>query len=205
MNKQTKDYMIFWKLIICKNQNLEAVTNLNSYSLKKFDKPPVKNKGARFRRHPIKEGNLTVTLSNYNIEENNKSIGKWYTSIQYGTGKGFPIQHIDDKFYREIEDLLKRIEGGKKFMAIINNGFSEKITSATKMQEMYEQQKSFGSFTEPTELVDEIELLLNKFKLKNNTLKQEKNEVFHFKEEIPIKQFFALYAINKISTIANSK
>ena len=107
------------KLIICKNQNLEAVTNLNSYSLKKFDKPPVKNKGARFRRHPIKEGNLTVTLSNYDIEKNSKAIGNWMTSIQYGTGKGFPIQHIEDGYYKKIESIISKFKTGKKFIDII--------------------------------------------------------------------------------------
>jgi hypothetical protein len=29
--------------------------------------------------------------------------------------------------------------------------------------------------------------------------------VFKYKEKIPVRQFFALYAINKISTIANEK
>src|SRR5690606_512025 len=73
--------------------NIQVVTNLNTYKLKEFDKPPVKNQGSRFRRHAIKDGNLTVTLSNYDIEKNPKSAeGKWFTSIQYGTGKGFPIQ-----------------------------------------------------------------------------------------------------------------
>ena len=33
---------------------------------------------------------MTVTLSNYNIEKNDKYLGKWYTTIQYGNGKGFP-------------------------------------------------------------------------------------------------------------------
>jgi DNA (cytosine-5)-methyltransferase 1 len=77
---------------------IDLVINLNSYNLSSFDKPPIKNQGSRFRRHAIKDGNLTVTLSNYDIENNPKSAeGKWFTSIQYGTGKGFPIQKINDK------------------------------------------------------------------------------------------------------------
>src|SRR5690606_6285225 len=79
--------------------DLNGVTNLNTFKLKEFKNPPIKNKGSRFRRHAIKEGNITVTLSNYDIEENGKSEGKWHTSIQYGTGKGFPIQKIKDNFY----------------------------------------------------------------------------------------------------------
>ena len=191
-------------LVICKKPKLIGVTNLNSYTLKEFNKAPVKNKGSRFRRHAIKDGNLTVTLSNYDIEKNSKDVDKWFTSIQYGTGKGFPIQHIKDKYYKEIEHIISRIEGGQSFISIINNGFSEKISSALNMQEMYEAQRSSGKFKEPTELVDDIGFILKRLKIKNHVLKQEKIKIFEFKDEVPIKQFLALYAINKISTIANT-
>ena len=73
------------------------------------------------------------------------------------------------------------------------------------MQEMYEKQRSTGKYKEPTELVDEIEHILTKLKIENKIIKQKKREVFHYKDEIPVKQFFTLYAINKISTIANLK
>jgi DNA (cytosine-5)-methyltransferase 1 len=190
-------------LIVNENPKLDGFLNLNSYSLKEFDKPPIKNQGARFRRHAIKDGNLTVTLSNYNIEKNNKANGKWLTSIQYGTGKGFPIQHIRDNFFEDIEDLINTIDGGRQFLSIINNGFSKKIASASKIQEMYEKQQSFEKYREPTELVDEIASILEKTGIKDETIKQVNFKIFKHKEEVPIKQFFALYAINKISTIAN--
>ena len=94
-------YTIPNNLVLNNEPNLKGVTNLNTFKLKLFDKSPVKNQGSRFRRHAIKDGNLTVTLSNYDIEKNTKSAeDKWFTSIQYGTGKGFPIQKINDKFYK---------------------------------------------------------------------------------------------------------
>jgi len=191
-------------LFIDKNPSIEGVLNLNTYKLKTFNKPPTKNKGSRFRRHALKDGNLTVTLSNYDIEKNPKTAeSQWYTSIQYGTGKGFPIQQVNDNYFKEIEDILKTIDGGKEFISTINNGFSEKIACGSKIQEMYEVQKSIEKFKEPTELVDDIATILENLKIENKTLKQGKNKVFEFKDEVPIKQFFALYAINKISTIAN--
>jgi DNA (cytosine-5)-methyltransferase 1 len=85
-------------LIIIKTPKLEGVLNLNTYKLKEFNNPPVKNKGARFRRHPIKDGNLTVTLSNYDIDKSSKTKNKWFTSIQYGTGEGFPVQKVEDEY-----------------------------------------------------------------------------------------------------------
>lgn len=197
-------YTIPINLVLNSKPNIDGVTNLNTYKLKVFDKPPVKNQGSRFRRHAIKDGNLTVTLSNYDIEKNTKSAeGKWFTSIQYGTGKGFPIQKINDKFYKNIEELIKEYKGGNEFLKYINNGFSEKIGNAKELQKLYELQKSNSKYTEPTELVDTVQDLIEKLNIENIEVVQNKIKVFKHKDKVPVKQFFALYAINKISTIAN--
>ena len=41
--------------------------------------------------------------------------------------------------------------------------------------------------------------------MEGKVIKQTKNIIFQNKEKVPVVQFFALYAINKISTIANNK
>lgn len=191
-------------LIMINKPNIDGVMNLNTYQLRAFDKPPVKNQGSRFRRHAIKDGNLTVTLSNYDIENNPKSAeGRWFTSIQYGTGKGFPIQKISDNYSKNLEEVIKEYKGGKEFLKHINNGFSEKIGNANELQKLYELQKSSTKYTEPTELVDLVQELIDKLKLKNVEIDQKELRVFEHKDKVPVKQFFALYAINKISSIAN--
>lgn len=192
-------------LIISENKNIDDITNLNTYSLKAFDSPPVKTPGARFRRHPSKDGNLTVTLSNYNIEKNSKANGRWLTSIQYGTGQGFPIQNIPDNFYRELESIIGTLENGRAFMKIINNGFTEKIASANELQKMYEVQKSINNFPPPSDLVDEIQAIIDKLNIKPTGYKQKEKRIFLKKEIVPVTQLFALYAINKISTVTNQK
>lgn len=192
-------------IVVTHRPKLDGVVNLNTYTLKSFDKPPIKNEGSRFRRHAIKDGNLTVTLSNYDIEKNTKkSEGKWFTSIQYGTGKGFPIQKVNDHFYNNLEKIIEDYTGGKEFLRFINNGFTDKIADSKKLQELYEKQKSNGRYVEPTELVDQVQEFIQRLNILNETLKQGKNRIFIHKEEVPIKQVFALYAINKISTIANT-
>ena len=191
-------------LILNRNSNIEGIVNLNTYKLKAFDKPPIKNKGSRCRRHAIKDGNLTVTLSNYDIENNPKEAeSKWFTSIQYGTGKGFPIQKIKDKYYIKLEHIIKEHKGGKDFLQHINNGFSEKIGNAKELQKLYELQKSNSNYTEPTELVDTVQELIERLNIDNIEVEQRHLKVFKHKEKVPVKQFFALYAINKISSIAN--
>ncbi len=190
------------ELIVNNIPNLKGVLNLNNYCRKIFDSPPIKNENARCRWQPIKEGNLTVTLSNYNIEKNNKTDGKWRTSIQYGTGKGFPIQHIEDGYFKKLESIISKFKSGNKFLEIINNGFTEKIGDAKKLQEMFENQKSVGVLLEPTRLVDEVGNIIQKTVIDEPDFVQIETTVF-LKQRVPTKQLYALYAINKISTTAN--
>ena len=191
-------------LFFINNKDLEGVPNLNTFSTKLFDKQPIKNKGARFRRHAIKDGNLTVTLSNYDIEKNPRSAeGKWFTSIQYGTGKGFPIQIIDDNYFNDIEEIIIKQSGGKEFLKIINNAFSDKIGNKKELQLLYEKQKSDKKILEPTELIDLVQDTIEKLEFDNKEINQQSPPIFKYKEKVPLSQFFALYAINKISTIAN--
>lgn len=191
------------EVFIEKNKNLESIFNLNTHKLKNFDNPPFKKTGSRFRRHPFKDGNITVTLSNYDITQNGKFQGKWYTSIQYGNGKGFPIQNIEDNFFKNLEGLISKYSHGKEFLALINNGFSEKISKAEELQMLYEQQKSTRIYKEPTELVDKVKEIVDLLNLGNIEFIQSENKVFKYKQNVPLKQLFVLYAINKISTIAN--
>ena len=193
------------QLNLQKAVNLENVLNLNDYKEKTFDKQPVRIKGSRFRRQPIKVGNITVTLSNYDIENKSKSLPKWQTSIQYGTGVNFKNQRVEDNLYKTIEDLLSDQKEGRDFMKTINNGFSDKVGSAKELQEMYEQQFSQGDLLEPTLLVEKIGELIENIKFQQEDLIQKGMIIFEYKTKIPMKQVFALYGINKIASIANNK
>lgn len=182
--------------------NLKEFINLNTFTEKTFNRPPIKNAGSRFRRHPFKYGNITVTLSNYDVT-NAKPSEKWMTSVQYGNGEGYPSKNYKDGFYREVEPFLKEFEGGERFIEIINNGFSEKIASARKLQSMYEIQQPEAPFLEPTELVEEVGKLVDQFTFEDPNFKQNGSAIFDKKQIVPKKQFMALYAVNKICTIAN--
>lgn len=206
-NEVLKDLKIkpmeFLELI--KAPNLKNVVNLNDYQEKKFDKQPRRIKNSRFRRHPIKAGNLTVTLSNYNIQENGKTENKWYTSIQYGTGINFKNQNVNDGFYKKIEPIIINENAGKNFVKIINNGFLEKIGSARELQKMYEEQVSPHNLLEPTELIEKVNEIINSLEFDAMNYEQEETMIFLNKKSIPMSQVFALYAINKITSTANKK
>ena len=57
--------------------------------------------------------------------------------------------------------------------------------------------------SESKRLTDLVQEIIDELKIENVEIEQKKLIVFKHKEKIPLKQFFALYAINKISTIAN--
>lgn len=191
-------------LIFHTQPNLESVNDLNTFCLKEFKNPPKRNKGSRFRRHPFKDGNITVTLSNYDILKKKVNTVKWKTSIQYGNGNGFPTFNVPDGFYRHIESSIKKTTKGFEFLKIINNGFSEKIAKASLLQDMYEKQTSTVPYLEPTELIEKVSHIINALKITKEGFDQKGNIIFKNKESIPLRQLFALYAINKIATIANN-
>lgn len=190
--------------VIIKDFDLDKSTNINTYKLKKFDKAPKKNKGARFRRHPLKEGGMTVALSNYDVIKNTKKVGKWRVTAFYGTGEGFGYSKYKEGFYKTLEPLIQQFATGPDFIKVINNGFSDKIAGKKELQALYENRANKNGFLEPTKLVDEVTALVNKYAEPGIIYEQQKLKVFK-KKIVPARQLFALYALNKISTVTNNK
>jgi len=184
---------------------LKDIHNLNTYSINSFDNPPNKKKGSRFRMHPFKEGNMTVTLSNYNISKKSKPNNKWYTSIQYGNGNGYPSNNYKDNYFKKVENLIIGQKSGKAFVKIVNNGFSSKIGNGKILQELYENHTNQRKHKNPISLIEEISDIIDRMKIENLTFNQNGTKVFKHKDSVPLKQLFALYAINKLSSIANEK
>lgn len=185
--------------IICSSM----VNNLNTFMPKQFDDPPKKKQGARFRRHPFKDGNITVTLSNYYIEKSERSINKWITSVQYGNGEGFPSYNYVDGYYKFIEPMIKKMIKGQEFLKKINNGFISKIANREKLQDLYENNSSQNGYLEPSQLIENLISLIDGLKIEKEIFAQHNKLIFKNKTYVPLKQLFALYAINKITTITN--
>jgi DNA (cytosine-5)-methyltransferase 1 len=191
--------------IVQTQPNIDPNNDLNSFSIRIFGMPPRKTTGSRFRRHPFKDGNVTVTLSNYDIDKSKNTRKRWKTSIQYGNGEGFPTFNLPDGFYSELEHIIRCEAKGKEFLDIMNNGFMSKIAKGDRLQEMYEIQHSNYGLLEPTLLVDEVGRMIESLNVDQEKYIQNNRIIFKNKQSIPLKQLFALYAINKISSMANSK
>jgi len=199
------NYNIPSESVLQKEVNLNGIFNLNDFKEAEFKNPPKRTRYSKYRRHPIKDGNLTVTLSNFDIKSKEKPDGIWLTSIQYGTGVKFKHQIVQDGFYLKLEEIIKKnIAGGESFIKTINNGFTEKIASSELLQKMYEQQYCENGKREPTYLLNDLKEIIDNTVVSENIFSQDtKNLIFKHKEKIPTKQLLALYGVNKITTIAN--
>jgi DNA (cytosine-5)-methyltransferase 1 len=187
--------------IVEKNPSLENVVNLNNFKEKIFDSPPIRKKGSRFRRHPFKDGNMTVALSNYCLKENGKSDKKWRTTVTYGTGKNYKLQEISLREQKNIRAFIESLNKGNEFIEKVHNDFSEKIAHGKDLQDMYEKNYSNGKL-HPVDLIAETNKLISKYT--NGEIIKTK-DIFKHKQQIHKKQLYALYVINQITTIANQR
>ncbi|GAA4326154.1 hypothetical protein GCM10023149_28800 [Mucilaginibacter gynuensis] len=189
--------------LIRRMPKLKGVKNLNTFQEALFNDPPVRNKGSRFRRHPFKDGNITVTLSNYDITNTEETEFRWMTSVQYGNGDGFPTMNFEDEQFRELEPIIRTFPNGQRFIEVINNGFSERIADATRLQSMYEQQQDLENYLEPTRLIERLAAIIELYAV-DAVFEQQGQIIFPNKRAVPQRQVMALYGVNKIATVANT-
>ena len=179
-----------------------SALNLNTFTNRSFDNPPRRLTGARFRRHPFKIGNMTATLSNYDVLSGSKSNRRWRVSIQYGTGPGFGFQEFPDDIFKEIEPVISALEGGPMFVHLMNNGFTEKIASSSVLQQMFETGIVDDGLVEPAALVDHVRDIIDEIIEPNSDSEQLSLSIFN-KHQIPRKQVMAVYALSIICSVAN--
>lgn len=189
------------------HDDLSKVNNLNSYLPKAFNSPPTKHKNSRFRRHLFKDGNITVTLSNYDIStKTQEEPPRWISSVQYGTGEGFPTYVVPNDFhFRQLESIIAKHKSGPAFLNRINNGFSERVAGSRLLQELYESRKSIEPYLEPIELMQHLADIIEALKIDGELFNQSECVAFQEKSAVPMKQLFALYAINKIAHLTAHK
>ena len=178
-----------------------GVINLNTFCKAKFDSPPKKNPKARFRRHPFKDGNMTVALTNFDPTASAAEIRarkiEWFSSVFFGAGKDFKLKIIPK---REFKQLGKQIEAqhhaqGTRFIERFEKHFQKVIGNTHKFQAAYIGDDLSDVF-EPRHVVDEIGrfILNNEPDGKTMTLP----DLLPEKVQIPTKQVLTIYALNRI-------
>lgn len=191
--------------IVSSDIDLQGVFNLNSGELRDYTQPPKKKAGCRFRRHPFKDGNITVTLSNYDIRAKEKTVGRWQCSVQYGTGEGFPSHSIPEQTFLDLERVIEETPEGPAFLKAINNGFLARVATGPEMQRLFEEQVSEGKYANPVRIIDDLRDLINELQVSGLLVQNGSIQPFPSKNSVPVKQLYALYAICRITSLANRK
>jgi DNA (cytosine-5)-methyltransferase 1 len=176
-----------------------TIENLNTFCEKKFNDPPKKNPKARFRRHPFKDGNMTVALTNFNPKSKHKNGSHidWFTSVFFGAGKDFKANVIPRNAFKRIGKFIEAQHNGEgtAFIEKFEKHFQKAIGSSDRFQAVFVGKTSSKNY-DPRKLIDEI----GDFILKNEP-KEKLMEVPDWiskKEKTPTRQVLTIYAINRI-------
>ena len=192
------DSQVIFPNIFNNNSNIENLNNPNAIS---FNAPPKKKKGAKFRMHPFKDGNMTVSLTNFdpNKENSPETNGqKWYCSVFLGSGKDFTAVNISKSIIAKTEKMIKDLPNGHRFMSDFKKRFNGKIGTYQQLQTLLESNKSNeGKTFGPISLIEEIATFIKPYDLKNEIIEDVKLTGFK-KDKFPKKQLFAIWAIGHI-------
>ena len=176
------------------------IQNLNAFTKKKFDNPPQRKSNARFRRHPFKDGNMTIALTNYNplfLFDSSKVAEKWYASVFMGTGRDFIVKVLPRGRFRFIAKLIKsrNSDFGTRFIQAFDKRFKIVLGDTNKFQEAFVLDDSQSKY-EPNQLINEIREFILEFEPNGDYMRIP--ELIPEKERIPTRQVLAMYAINRV-------
>lgn len=176
--------------------------NLNDGFIEKsFIKPPKRKIGAKFRRHPIKAGNITVSLANYHPEIPAKGFGNdWYGLVFIGSGKTYKIEIVDTKKIILAEKILKDAQLGN-FINVFEAKFASRLQTAKNLQASCEDNIATDPLN-PTNLIDDLAGLINN-QDKNDELVP--TEGLIQKDSIPLSQVMSIFSIGRIAEATKSK
>jgi DNA (cytosine-5)-methyltransferase 1 len=179
------------------DDKLKKIQNLNTFAKKKFDNPPKRKADARFRRHPFKDGNMTIALTNYNPTSATEISNEWYSSVFMGSGKDFIVRIIPKSGFKNIGKLIESHQKGfgKRFIKEFEERFKKVIGGTSKFQEAYVLEDSRLPH-EPSRLIDDISKFISDFEPTDKRMRIP--DLIPEKEHVPTRQVLAMYAINRL-------
>ena len=165
---------------------------LQRQSENKFDNPRKRNINARFRRHPLKLGNMTVDLMNYHPENKDQDVAKtWYVGVFFGTGDNHKVKILKKKELPIVEKILS--QNFPRFS--IYKKFVDEISKRQNLQKSYEEDLYFKDKGNPIEIV---KVLAEKIKIHDKYFKEIETNGFFPKETVPLAQIMAMYGLLKL-------
>ena len=167
-------------------KNFNKIENLNVFSEKVFDSPTKRRPDARFRRHSIKLGNMTVDLMNYHPKKKDIVAQDWFVAVFFGTGKDHGLRILEPEDSQEIYNyILSHPSVADPFRGDVE----DKIYTNENLQEVYESDLSLKSRHNPINIVKRLGKIIRSYSDHKLEL-----EVGGFpKPNIPLAQLMAMY------------
>lgn len=167
----------------------EKVVNLNTFTEKAFLKPKTRSRNARFRRHPLKAGNMTVDLMNFHPDKT-KEVGKmWYVTAYTGTGMGHGIKTFNKRELSAIENMLDKVFGE---FHCFKQKIQKEFYKVEGLQNIFEEDLNFKNPLNPVIKVKELATLIRSYD--TNTSIVDGGDLFP-KQQVPLSQMMAAYAL----------
>ena len=170
--------------------HFEKVSNLNAFQEKEFDAPRKRNKNARFRRHALKAGNMTVDLMNYHPERREDVARGWHVVAFFGTGEGYGVKVFSQDEGREVERILQSsLDDFGKYKKEV-----EKLSVQTHtLQELYEKDFRLTNKSNPVLLLKELSNIISNYNVHNRRVASETD--FFYNREVPLSQMMSVYGL----------
>jgi DNA (cytosine-5)-methyltransferase 1 len=174
---------------------INEVKNLNTFEEKSFDNPKRRIMNSRFRRHPLKTGNMTVDLLNYHPIVDGAVGENWYVAAFAGTGINHKVKIFEKEDIFKVERILK--DYLPEFNEFKKNVLDWKV-SKNNSQAIYEQDLNLENTDNPINKVKEINEIINSFTGGNLDFSVDVQNLFP-KNTVPIYHLMASYALHKLT------
>lgn len=169
--------------------NFNKINNLNTFTKRKFETPRKRQENARFRRHALKIGNMTVDLMNYHPDKKDDVANGWYVTAFFGTGEGYGVKVFSGSEKQKIESLLRdKFDDFDQY----KNDVSKLPIETSVLQKVYENDLHLKQKSNPIILLKQISGLIKSYDCHRDVVNG--NGILQ-KENIPIAQLMSAYGL----------
>lgn len=173
--------------------NSNKINNLNTFAKRKFESPRKRQENARFRRHVLKIGNMTVDLMNYHPNKKDDVANGWYVTAFFGTGDGYGVKVFSKSEKQEIESLLR--DKFDNFNQYKNDVVKLPIQTSV-LQKIYENDLHLKQKSNPILLLKQLSGLIKSYDCYRDMVN---GSGILQKENIPLAQLMSAYGLLTIS------
>ena len=169
--------------------NHDEVENLNTFTEKVFDAPRKRQQGARFRRHVLKIGNMTVDLMNYHPDKMDTMAHSWYVTAFFGTGQGYQYKIFSDKDKKKLRSELKR---SFEYLEDYEKRIERLDIQTNKLQLVYEKDLHLEQRDNPISRLKRLASIVTSYSVHRNLVE---TRCITDKDTVPLAQIMSAYGL----------